>query len=63
MSSAFPTDLLRRVEEARIIAVLVIDEVNDAPVLADALLAGGIRAIELTLRTPTALHIRSSASH
>ncbi|HRQ89475.1 MAG TPA: bifunctional 4-hydroxy-2-oxoglutarate aldolase/2-dehydro-3-deoxy-phosphogluconate aldolase [Bacteroidia bacterium] len=41
--------------EARIIAVLVIDDAGDAVPLAEALLRGGVRAMELTLRTPVAL--------
>ena len=38
-----------------VIAVLVVDEVEDAVPLAESLLAGGIGAMELTLRTPAAL--------
>jgi 2-dehydro-3-deoxyphosphogluconate aldolase/(4S)-4-hydroxy-2-oxoglutarate aldolase len=38
-----------------VIPVVVIDDVADAAPLAEALLAGGIRVIELTLRTPAAL--------
>lgn len=38
-----------------IVAVLVIDDVNDAVPLARALLEGGIGAMELAFRTPTAL--------
>lgn len=41
--------------EARIIAVLVIDEVDAAIPVAESLLAGGVTAMELTLRTPSAL--------
>lgn len=40
---------------AGVIAVLVVDEARDAIPLARALLQGGIRVMELTLRTPTAL--------
>lgn len=36
-------------------AVLILDDVEAAPPLAQALLAGGIEAMELTLRTPAAL--------
>ena len=39
----------------RVIPVVVIDEPAIAGPLADALLAGGIRCAEVTLRTPTAL--------
>lgn len=40
--------------EARIIAVLVIDEIDSAVPVAEALLRGGVTAMELTLRTPVA---------
>lgn len=39
----------------RVMPVLVIDRIDDAVPLADALVAGGARAIEVTLRTPCAL--------
>lgn len=39
---------------SRVVAVLTLDEADDALPLAEALLAGGIRVIELTLRTPAA---------
>ncbi|TCO52661.1 bifunctional 4-hydroxy-2-oxoglutarate aldolase/2-dehydro-3-deoxy-phosphogluconate aldolase [Actinocrispum wychmicini] len=38
-----------------VIPVVVIEDVADAAPLAEALLAGGIRVIEVTLRTPAAL--------
>lgn len=41
--------------EARLLAVLVIDEAAAAVPVAEALLAGGVTAMELTLRTPAAL--------
>lgn len=41
--------------DAGVIAVLVIEDAARAVPLAEALLAGGIRAMELTLRTPAAL--------
>jgi len=40
---------------APVVAVVVIDELADAVPLARALVGGGIRAIEVTLRTPIAL--------
>jgi 2-dehydro-3-deoxyphosphogluconate aldolase/(4S)-4-hydroxy-2-oxoglutarate aldolase len=40
---------------APVVAVVVIDEAKHAVPLARALVAGGIRAIEITLRTPAAL--------
>jgi 2-dehydro-3-deoxyphosphogluconate aldolase/(4S)-4-hydroxy-2-oxoglutarate aldolase len=39
----------------RVMPVLVIERIADAVPLADALVAGGARAIEVTLRTPCAL--------
>lgn len=40
---------------APVIPVLVIDDVSTARPIAEALVAGGIRALEVTLRTPAAL--------
>jgi len=40
---------------APVIPVLVIDEISDAKPLAEALVAGGLRVLEVTLRTPAAL--------
>lgn len=51
----FPAPLLSRVESSGVIAVLVIDRVQDAAPVADALAAGGIDVIELALRTPASL--------
>lgn len=48
-------DIWEKIEQAGVIAVLVVDEVNDAAPLARALLDGGIEAMELTLRTPAAV--------
>lgn len=42
-------------ELAPVIPVLVIDNVADAAPIAAALVAGGLRALEVTLRTPAAL--------
>jgi 2-dehydro-3-deoxyphosphogluconate aldolase / (4S)-4-hydroxy-2-oxoglutarate aldolase len=51
----FPESLQKRLEHSGIIAVLVINDVNDAVPLAGALRDGGITGIELTLRTPSAM--------
>lgn len=48
-------DIKKILEEKKIIAVLTIEDANDAIPVAKALSAGGISAIELTLRTPAAL--------
>lgn len=50
-------ELIKKIDDARIIAVLVVDEVKHAVPLASALLEGGIDTIELTLRTPVALEV------
>ncbi len=39
-------------DAARLVAVLTIDRVDDAVPLARALVAGGVRTLEITLRTP-----------
>ena len=47
-----------------VMPVIVIDDTKDALPLADALLAGGLKTIEITLRTPAALGaIEAIASH
>ena len=55
MESQFPKQILDRVERAGVIAVLVVDDAAHAVPLARALLAGGVDAMELTLRTPAAI--------
>jgi 2-dehydro-3-deoxyphosphogluconate aldolase / (4S)-4-hydroxy-2-oxoglutarate aldolase len=51
----FDQTLADKVSAAGVVAVLVIDEANNAVPLARALLAGGVDVMELTLRTPAAL--------
>lgn len=48
-------DLHKRLYTSGVIAVLIIDDANDAVPLARALSAGGVDCIELTLRTHSAL--------
>jgi len=55
IKSQFPKKLLDRIERCGVIACLIIDKVQDAVPVAKALLAGGIGAMELTLRTPAAI--------
>jgi 2-dehydro-3-deoxyphosphogluconate aldolase/(4S)-4-hydroxy-2-oxoglutarate aldolase len=55
MSLPFPAQLQKSIEARGVVAVLVLDEVSQAVPLARALIAGGITAMELTLRTPAAL--------
>ena len=52
---AMRPETIKRIDHSGIIAVLVIDEVKHAVPVAEALLKGGVNAIELTLRTPAAL--------
>lgn len=47
--------IYKRLTTARLAAVLVIDRAEDAVPVAEALLAGGVTAMELTLRTTAAL--------
>lgn len=51
----FDETLADKIAAAGVVAVLVVDDANDAVPLARALLAGGIEVMELTLRTPAAL--------
>jgi 2-dehydro-3-deoxyphosphogluconate aldolase/(4S)-4-hydroxy-2-oxoglutarate aldolase len=44
----------KTLSDAKLIAVLVVDELEAAVPLAEALLRGGVSAMELTLRTPVA---------
>lgn len=55
MQSTFPSHVLDRIRRCGVIAVLVIDRAEHAVPLARALLAGGVDAMELTLRTPAAV--------
>lgn len=52
---AMSPGLIQKIDDAGIIAVLIVDEVKHSVPLAHALLAGGVDTIELTLRTPAAL--------
>lgn len=53
--TVFPEDLEMSLIRCRVLAVVVLDRVEDAVPLAAALLRGGVRGMELTLRTPAAL--------
>lgn len=55
MESLFPADMLQCLEGSGVVAVLIIDDAAHAVPLAKALLAGGVRAMELTLRTDAAI--------
>lgn len=53
----FPLASARRIEDVGVIAVLVVDRTEDGVPLAEALLAGGVSTMELTLRTPVAIDV------
>lgn len=55
MESQFPSEILSRISDCGVIAVVTIDNAADVVPLAKALLACGIDAMELTLRTPAAM--------
>lgn len=52
---AMKPEIIKKIDDAGVIAVLVIDDVKHAVPTAKALLAGGVDSIELTLRTPAAI--------
>lgn len=54
---AMSPEIIKTVADAGIIAVLVVDKVESAVPLAQALLKGGVNTIELTLRTPAAMEV------
>ena len=53
--TAAQVELQRRIEQARVIAVITLDRAEDAAPLGRALQAGGVRAVELALRTAAGL--------
>lgn len=55
MSASSPLSALQVMQDAPVIPVIVLHDVAHAVPMARALLAGGIRMLEVTLRTPQAL--------
>ena len=55
MSVDFPAEILQRLKTTRVVAGFSVERAEHAVPLTRALLAGGIDAIELTLRTPAAM--------
>lgn len=51
---AMSPEIIKKIDDSGVIAVLVIDELKHAVPVARALLKGGVDSIELTLRTPVA---------
>lgn len=56
------SEIGQAIAAARLIAVLVIDELEAAIPVAESLLKGGVTAMELTLRTPVALEAAATIS-
>ncbi len=52
---AMTPEIIQKIDDTGIIAVLIVDHLKHAIPLAEALLKGGIDSIELTLRTPAAI--------
>ncbi|KAA3635910.1 MAG: keto-deoxy-phosphogluconate aldolase, partial [Bacteroidetes bacterium] len=52
---AMSPEIIKKIDDAGIIAVIILDEIGHAVPLSEALLKGGVDTIELTLRTPTAM--------
>jgi 2-dehydro-3-deoxyphosphogluconate aldolase/(4S)-4-hydroxy-2-oxoglutarate aldolase len=55
MAEVFSRELWKTIRERGVVAVLVVDKAEDAVVLARSLVDGGVKAMELTLRTPAAV--------
>ena len=56
VSAPLPADfLVERLRAARVMAVVTLEQVTDVVPLVAALRAGGVRAVEVALRTPSAL--------
>ncbi|MCH2203386.1 MAG: bifunctional 4-hydroxy-2-oxoglutarate aldolase/2-dehydro-3-deoxy-phosphogluconate aldolase [Fuerstiella sp.] len=56
MESQFPLKMLQRIERSGVIAVLILEDAAHAVPLAQALIRGGVDAMELTLRTDSAIN-------
>ena len=57
MKHLFTSELRQQLPTSRAIATVTVQNVEDAKPLAEALLAGGIIAVEITMRTPVALKV------
>ena len=55
MAPPFDLQLAESLSQTRVVAVIVIEKAKDAVPMANALIEGGVDAIELTLRTPVAI--------
>ncbi len=57
MKHLFTSKMRQQLAASRAIATVTVRKIEDAKPLADALLAGGINAVEITMRTPVALQV------
>jgi 2-dehydro-3-deoxyphosphogluconate aldolase/(4S)-4-hydroxy-2-oxoglutarate aldolase len=57
MKHLFTSEMRQQLAASRAIATVTVQSIVDAKPLADALLAGGINAVEITMRTPAALQV------
>ena len=57
MKHLFTSEMRQQLAASRALATVTVQNVEDAKPLADALLAGGINAVEITMRTPAALEV------
>lgn len=55
-------DVIDAIGNVRVVPVVTIDDAQDAPALASALVAGGLPVVEITLRTPAAIDALRNAS-
>ena len=60
MKNLFTNQMRKQLSASRAIATVTIDKVEDTQPLAEALLSGGVRVVEVTLRTPLALQAMRS---
>lgn len=60
MKNLFTNQMREQLSASRAIATVTIDKVEDTQPLAEALLSGGVRVVEVTLRTPLALQAMRS---
>ena len=60
MKNLFTNQMREQLSASRAIATVTIDKVEDTKPLAEALLSGGVRVVEVTLRTPLALQAMRS---
>jgi 2-dehydro-3-deoxyphosphogluconate aldolase/(4S)-4-hydroxy-2-oxoglutarate aldolase len=57
MKDLFTPKMRAQLAASRAIATVIVENVEDARPLAEALLAGGIKVVEITMRTPAALQV------